>query len=431
MQIRLQTIFKITSILSVLLAIGTVSFSATTAQEQPPDQSTPIRVWWPEALYRENQAATIDNLFAEFDNSNIQIESRIYEMNVDGQSVIAQLNLTQAVAPDAVPDIILMSRTEMLNAVLASSVAVPPNDDMFTILPVELQNIEAWETRVILNQIIPLSSDLVALGEINGTLYGLPYLANIQHMVTTSSEISPPSTIGEMLEADVSILFPGRPVSGQSVNNMVLAIYSSFGGDLIDDNNVPSLDEAALEATLQWLKNAIDSNIITDGLMDYRTPADYTAQILDQSTDIALVTSNQYLNQADLQNLSIFAIPTGTEPMIYVDGWVWVLITQDADRQLDARDFVGWLFETDQLVDVALALNYIPLQERAVNALDDDVYFELMKALFENPIFVSERRNQAAIALQTAFESILNGAEVSEARNAALQLLANDASTTP
>lgn len=420
----MRHILRLTLILLITWPLVT---PVTQAQEPAPQTTRPIRFWWPEELYGDAAAAVLTTFITDFNNSSssFEVDYRVYVNDFEGQSPVAQLNLTNTVAPAAVPDLMVMRREHMITLVQNSLSGSTPNDETtsFSIVPVVLQSIEGWDTRPLLNEVAPLSQEIQVLGETNGILYGLPYLIEVQHTIASPGTFDTrPITIDDVLEAETPMLFAGRPRSGQVVNDMVLLLYTALGGQLIGTDGLPTLNEAALRQTLALIDEGLQRGVFSRELLNYRSPNDYLDTLIVDEPAYGVVDSSVFLRTAAFEDYSVGAVPLLETPLVLVDGWVWVLLTDDETRQSQAREFTGFMMETDQLVDISIAVDTLPIQERALNALDTD-YVETVQNLLTSTIFVNGRGNQAALALQSAFEAVLTGDTPAEATTKALENL--------
>lgn len=390
------------------------------------DTDTPIKVWWPDALYTETSRPVMDDLFVSFNNaSNTQVNPRIYLASQDGRNIVDQLNLINTVAPNAMPDIMLLRRDDMIILLQQLSVTPTATDaSVYTQHPAALHTLTVWDTLAITNEFAALSASLINMGQNNDTLYGLPYLVEIQHILyqPTSFDESP-ATTQDLLSDEQPLLFAGRPAIGQAVNDFVLTLYINAGGSLINAEGVPALSELPLRQTLNFVEEASAAQLLDIDLLAYRGPQDYLDVVIDEESPFTLLDSSLYLANPALASYTVAPIPAINETtVVLIDGWVWVLVTDDPIRQAEAYQFVRWMFETDQMVDIAMAVDSIPVQERALNAMNDP-YYEAIQQLLADTVFVRGRRNQAAVALQTAFEAVLNGASAEEAATTAVNSL--------
>jgi ABC-type glycerol-3-phosphate transport system substrate-binding protein len=372
-----------------------------------------LRIWWPDALYSENAAETLEAQFSAFRSAyitvNLDIRYREYEV---GES-FHRLSLTREVAPGALPHLTLMQRDDVVAAV---------NADL-------IRPLDGWVPPVIMSELAP---NLLALGQVDGKLYGLPYLLTVEHMIYLSSPSQPaPNTFDAFLAQETPLLFPGAPVGGFAVNDLVLIQYLAAGGYLVDDNGAPALDETAMQTVLEFYADSLQSAVFRPALeqvLDYRTPQDYWPRIIAGSAMLALVDSSAYLQNRDRLPSGVSTPPPLTadgERFTLLDGWMWVLLADDQDRQTQARNFLSWMMGSDNLTDTATRLGMLPSQQRALRVMSDDEYVDAMSVLLETAYFVppEQRKNEAAVALQAAFVSVLDGADPGEATTVALETL--------
>jgi hypothetical protein len=418
-------------VLFLLCIAMTIGVAGSRAQEDDTTRRGPIRVWWPEALYQDGEQALLNTLFADYNDSAMnEVEYRVYPTSFEGQGPVDQLNLTYTIAPGATPDVMVVRRDQMLALVqtISANTTTDDTDPTFSIEPAPIQTLENWDTRTIVNDIAALSPNLQQLGTVNGLLYGLPYLMDVQHMVAgPDALVTAPTRIEDVITAGTPMLFPGRPRSGRVVNDTILMLYLAAGGRLIDDEGLPTLAEAALRQSLRWVDDALQNEVFSDSILNYRTPSDYLDELTGRADAFGLVDSSVFLRTEALADYRVLPVPTtDVQTLVFVDGWVWILLTADENRQEQASEFVSFMMQTDQLIDVGLATQTLPVQERALNALDTD-YIESIQALLTGTIFVEGRRNQAAVALQAAFESVINGVSPNEAATVALESLSPDA----
>lgn len=421
----MRHVFRLFHLVLILLIV-TIAGGAQ-AQDEAPAEPRPIRVWWPEALYDPPGQDMLDTLFADFnDSSTFTVDYRVYLSNFDGQGPTDQLNLTYTVAPNAMPDIMVIRRDHMIALAqgLSASTAATDEDPTFAIQPAPIQNLENWNIRPLLNDIVTLSPALQQFGEVNGVLYGIPYFIDVQHMVASPDVFTTvPIAFEDVIATETPMLFPGRPRSGRVVNDVVLMLYLAAGGRLTDDNGLPTLNEQALRQSLNLVNEALQNDVFSEEVLSYRIPEDYLPDLTTADNAFGLVDSSIFLSTFALESYDVLPVPTNaTAPLVFVDGWVWILLTDDIDRQQQAREFTGFMMETDRLIDVSTAMQTLPIQERALNAIDTD-YIETIQTLLAQTTFVAGRRNQAAVALQAAFESILNGVSPNEAATIALESL--------
>lgn len=386
----------------VIFPLYSIPAIAQDGTPEPEDPNLPLRVWWPDALYPEGNRDTIDGIFAEF-SSIYNLDLRYYVHTVGND--VPRLQLTHDIAPDATPDLMLMRREDMVRAA---------RDNL--IVPVD-----GW---VPASTIAGASENLLALGEVDEVLYGVPYMLDLHHMLYNTSVFdTPPDSFEAVSGAEGLLTFPGQPRTGETVSDLVLVSYLASGGEFVGPEGEPVLDEPALRTVLEFFATTVTNEVISTDLLAYAAPANYWDQIIAAETDIALVNSSLYLSQRDdvPPEFDIVTLPSpdGT-PTTLADAWFWVLTTTDPQRQEEAQRFLLWVMETDRLADMSMMLDTIPSQQRALRVLDDP-YIDEMSNLLPVALYVEGRNNAAAAALQQAFEAVLNGTPPDEATAAALE----------
>ena len=128
-----------------------------------------------------------------------------------------------------------------------------------------------------------------------------------------------------------------------------------------------------------------------------------------------------------IQNVGLAPIPTlGGTPITALDGWMWVVTTNDPDRQQQAFVFLSWMMRISQQSSYTEAFGVLPSQHRALRLWNDETYAEFAQTLIASAqiIPLAQRNNNASLALQTGLADVLGGASAETAADAALALLA-------
>ncbi len=361
-------------------------------------ETVSLRVWWPDTLFSESAATTLENQFDSFRSAYISVNLDLRYVEYQPIDTLHRLTLTRDVAPDALPDLTLMRHEEILAAV---------NSGL-------LQPIEGLLPSSTLND---LANNILAMGQVGGEFYGVPYLLSIDHMLYTGDSSTPPRNFSDFLEQDTPLLFAAKPDTSQAINDMLLIQYLAEGGYLIDQQDNPALDETAMLTVLNFYYAAVQLEPFSQTLEDalqFQSPADYRAQLSADSSVMALIDSTDYLRDRRRFAEDAKILPPLTadgQSFTLLDGWMWVLLTDDSAHQIQARNFLTWMMNSDNLTDAALALNMLPSQQRALRVIAEDSALIVLTNLISTAYFLppNQRQNAAAIALQAAFESVLQG----------------------
>jgi ABC-type glycerol-3-phosphate transport system substrate-binding protein len=402
--------------------ILTVSRSASlgtdgqTIQNTPVVQATPekitIRVWWSDELYPQTPSEAEDILTEQFDG--FRLTYTLYDLDVRRKrtsglgGILPTLRTAGPVAPGALPDLTLMRRADLLTA--ATEGLIVPLD---TWIPADLAD----------DNLLPGTR---ALGEIDGVLYGIPYALNLYHSIYRASVFEePPLSFDDVLTQEPVYLFPAGTVP---VNWTLLLQYQAAGGKLVNADGAPALDRDPLVAVLHYYERGVENGLFSPALLQYTRFDEYWNHFASAEANLIGVDSATYLaHQTTVQNVGLAPIPTlGGLPITALDGWMWVVTTNDPDRQQQALVFLSWMMRISQQSSYTEAFGVLPSQHRALRLWNDEQYAEFAQMLIAagQLIPLSQRNNNAALALQSGLADVLNGATADTAADAALAMLA-------
>jgi len=390
--------------------------SQPTQQNTPAVQPTPetitVAVWWPDELYPPADSAALALLDRQLDSfrstySAYGLDVRRKRTNGLG-GILPTLRTAAPVAPGALPDLTLMRRADMLTA--ATEGLIVPLDDW---IPSDVADSN-------------LIAGTRALGEINGVLYGVPYALNFFHVAYRASVFDQPLlTFDDVLLNEPHYLFPAGTTL---LNWTVLLQYLEAGGHLVDANGAVMLEREPLVTVLDYYARGVDRGIFGTNLLEFTQYDDYWNQFVAAEVHMVGVDSLTYLSQqASVQNVGLAPIPTVDGlPVTALDGWMWVLTTQDPDRQQQARTFLSWMMRISQQSAFTEAFGVVPSQSRALRLWDDEVYADFAQTLLESALVIpgAQRSNSAAMALQQSLVAVLDGESPEVAADAALGKLA-------
>ncbi|HML24771.1 MAG TPA: extracellular solute-binding protein [Aggregatilinea sp.] len=380
-----------------------------------PDQYT-VRVWWPDEIYPTDTDPSQTILTRQFDDftqtySRYTLQVRRKRANGLG-GILPTLRTAQPVAPGTMPDLTLMRRADMVTAA-TEGLIVP---------------IGNWLPPDILESLLP---GVEQIGEIDGTLYGLPYMMTLYHMAYRESVFAaPPTTFETILTQEPKYLFPGN-VAGQGTgaNWTVLLQYLAAGGQLVDAGGLPTLDRDPLLAVYSYYEQGVEAEIFSPGLLTFSQSDDYWDQFETGAVSLVFANSTTYLRRrASVPNTAPASIPTlGGTPITTPDSWMWVLTTSDPDRQNQARAFLSWMMRVSQQSAFSESYGYLPTTQRAMQLWDDQSYATFAQSLMANMVLVpdTQRNSSAAAALQAGFAAVLDGTPAETAADEALQVLSD------
>ncbi|MBZ0291256.1 MAG: extracellular solute-binding protein [Anaerolineae bacterium] len=367
-----------------------------------PTEAGPVRlsVWWPEPLAPLDNGDAVDVLSEQISafqvaQGNVEVELR-WKNEADPGGILSTLRTASPVAPGALPDLTLLRREDLLEAV--ESGLVHP--------------LEGKITSAVLGD---LYSRALQLGQVDGGLFGLPYALEIQQMVYQESEESVSWRFADILEARQSFVFPAGGTDG--LNNLFFAQYLAAGGTPPSGGTL-NLDEEALRTTLDFYEQAVAEGLIDPVVLSYTSTEDYLAGLVSGTLNAGVIYSTDYLSMlSENQQLAFGPIPTvnGT-PTSDIDGWMWVLTTPNADRQELAVRFLNWMMNADRQGTYTRTVFMLPSQRSALQQWGDSPYNAFIREVMTNATLPLAENDGGSIAraLQTAFTSVITGQSSSE-----------------
>ena len=300
------------------------------------------------------------------------------------------LHSGSSVAPSTMPDLTLMRRTDLIQAANGKLIE-----------PIDLSGLAVTD----------LFGSGLALGQINGEQYGVPYALEIQHAAYHSSNISTaPRQLDDLLQTKQVFLFPAG-VNNKGVNTTLLAQYLAAGGR-VTDGTAPVLDAEPLEKVLAYYQRAMAVKLAGSQLLDYTNPQQYWPLLVGGKASIGQVSSTLYLAQrAETPELAPAPLPMPLDNLVVpVDSWLWVVTTTNAERQSQALSLLAWMLEPDRQGRFSKALGVLPSRRSAFTAWGDDAYVDFVTSLLDLPsVPPPDTINpDVAQALQHALEEVLN-----------------------
>jgi ABC-type glycerol-3-phosphate transport system substrate-binding protein len=402
-----QMVFVTESAITEVLLTSTPVAQAPT-QPQPPTPTfdaqplapTNMVIWWPEPIAPvNNEAAALlrEDQVGDFQTAqgNVIVQIRL-KMASDLGGILSTLRAASPVAPGALPDLTLMRREDLLIAAQAG-----------LIYP-----LEGHLSSAILGDLYRAG---LSLGQIDGVLYGLPYLLEAQHMAYRPLDAQPPSRFADFLAEQLTFALPAAQAN--RLSSVLMTQYLDAGG-AIGESGTIELNPEALLTTLQFYEEAVALNLIDPAVLNYVTSADYTGNILAGTLDGGLVTSTQYLNLLGTgASLDFGPVPTASGTVTgEINGWLWVMTTSSADRQALAARFLVWMMNAPRQGEYSRAINMLPSQRTALQTWPESAYLTFIRQLFNNArLPLSDAEGGAvARAAQNALVAVLSGETTAE-----------------
>lgn len=333
-----------------------------------------------------------------FERTNPDVKVEVFIKKASGKGgVIDFLRTSKEVAPSVLPDVAIMNATDLTQALNGGLV----------------QRLDGKLDRSIVQDLLPAAR---RMGTVNDVLIGVPLGIDMQHTVyNTLTFTSTMVTWTDVLSQDRKFVFPAKGVNGL-VNDATLSQYFSAGGDLLDDQGAPKIDDRVLQDVLRFYQQALENNIIDPSILEASTTEELWPIYLEGQASVAQISVRQYLTDRDLLTSTAYGpLPmqniTDT-PLGVTHGWVLVLVTDDIARQKSALRLMEFFLSTTRNATWNQMNNSIPVRDSAYRQLaGDDPYWqfltEQLNAARPEPRFLEYDR--IGRILQQAVEQVIRG----------------------
>ena len=264
-----------------------------------------------------------------------------------------------------------------------------------------------------------VQSDLFAFARtaavIDDQWYGIPFSADIEHVIYDSSAIdAPPLTWSDVLSDSISYAFAAGGQEGQ-VNDAFLIQYLALGGRLLDAEKLPVLDEAPLTQVLTYYASGASEGLFTPAMLNYQNSDNVLSAYSDGDFSMCNIQSSLYLaNRDKLTNTSFATVPTWNGTVATVGrGLTLALVTANPERQLAAQTFFDWFADPEHLSDWLRVSGHLPTRGSVMDKWStEDEYYTFVRWQLTSAYYVPSAPVLSGIytALQQAVHDVLSEA---------------------
>lgn len=393
------------AITPTLQSTTTLATTAATAAQEPVVIS--LVIWWPDRLAPLENAVVQEYLseqIAAFETSvgNVEVELRLKRAQETG-GIMASLRSASQVAPGVLPDITLIRRDDLTEAA-------------------QNRLIQPLEGRVASGVLADLYNPALQLGWVNGELYGLAYVLDMQVLAYNTSalptdELPQQWSFQTILDNNLKLAFPA--VRSGTISDIFFLQYLSAGGTLASSDTPLTLNEDALLSVLTFYEQALADGLIDQRALEYAASSDYQPALLTSDMDAGIVNSSSLRNLTSTNtDLSAGNIPTadGT-PRTILNGWHWVMVTQNAERQAVVSQFINWMMDSQRQGEYTQLIGWVPSQRSALRLRPfDSLDTATVEALIDGsiPPMSSDSNSAAVRAMHGALLAVLTGGSTAE-----------------
>lgn len=328
----------------------TISTPIVTATMPPPTAPavSVLRIWLPSQFDpgAENPSAQLlaQRLKSfEVQHMGLKIDVRLKKAEADGD-ILNALSVTSAAAPSVLPDLILLSRSDLESAALKG--LLHPIDGLSTSL-----DDPNWY------------SYAQQLARIQNTGYGLPFVGNAMVLVYYP-ELGMLVSWPDILSSKGQLVFP----AGNPDGFVGLSLYASAGGQVVDAQGLPTLDEDILARVLTLIQEGQIKKIFPSSLANVTNEAQASQIYRTGSANKGIFWILNYHPPSDG---AIAPLPGLDEaPFSYADGWIWALAGSNPQNQELAVELAEYLVADDFVTQWAQETGYLPTRPSSVKESD-------------------------------------------------------------
>jgi ABC-type glycerol-3-phosphate transport system substrate-binding protein len=239
------------------------------------------------------------------------------------------------------------------------------------------------------------------LAHIQNTGYGLPFLGDTL-VLAYYPELGQIVTWEDVLASEGQIVFP----AGTPESLIGLSLYASAGGEILNDQGLPTLDQEALTHVLTLVDEGLSKEIFPPSLVNVINDAQALQIYRAGSANKSVVW---YLGYRPSEDGALTPLPGLEEVSFsYATGWVWALAGNNPENQQLAVELAEFLVADDFLAEWTSETGYLPTRPSVVREGD-----RAMTAILESAHPIPSRDVLAVLGplMQEALTRVLNGEE--------------------
>lgn len=366
----------------------------------PPPVKTTLTIWGPDFMAPSQDVPGGDILAAQikaFEGAHPGCQVRYVRKKPYGQGGLVHfLRSTHAVAPELLPDLVLLDMSEV--GLLADA-------DL-------LQPLEPLLSKETISDLLPFARQAGQAGE---HLMAIQYETDVRFLAYNPAIIkTPPATWSEVLASGSTYLLPIGGTEG-AVRDSFLPQYLALGGKLEDRNGQPFLDKTVVTAILEIYRTAHEAKLLPAVGADLKDASDCWPVYLTTGAAMTNVSSWDYgREQANKPGaIGVGPLPTlsGAQTTMST-GWGWALLSKDASRRELATALLDSLMQPKEMAAWSQKTYHLPTRRSALSqAIDDPAYLRFLQRLLE--MAVPQPREPiyglATEALRGAIEAVIRG----------------------
>jgi multiple sugar transport system substrate-binding protein len=277
-------------------------------------------------------------------NPDVEVQVRIKAASGPG-SLLESLSAASAAAPNALPSLIALSRSDLETAALKGLIF--PLDSLVS---KSIDDVD-WYTY----------ARQAAL--IQGSTFGMPFAGDALLLVYRTAHVNQPT------DEWAGILRQGQPVALPAADPqalLTLDLYQALGGTVADAQGRPVLQPEILAQVLKLYSDASKQGVFPAWLAQYQTDGQAWQAYHEQSAQWLVTWSSHYLAELPADSTAMQLPSLGTEHVSLATSWLWALSDPLPERRGLAVRLAEYLVQGDFLANWTAAAGYLPTRPTAL-----------------------------------------------------------------
>ena len=368
-------------------ATSTPQATQVTASTGQPavSQPTVLRIWIPPQFNpntNNTAAVLLKQRLASFESEHpgLEIDVRIKD-EVGEADLLNSLSITSMAAPGALPDLIALPRLALESA--AQKGLIRPLDDF----SVELQSPDLY----------PYARDLA---KVNGTPYGIPFAGDALVIVYRPDLVWIKSW-DDILLSESQLIFAGADPQAK----VGLSLYMSAGGQIVDAQGKPTLDQEVLTQVLELFSKGRAASLFPAAAANISSTDQVLQEYQTRRAEMAIVRFSDYRASQDGLVQPLMGLKEGH--YAFATGWMWALAGQNPENEQLSSELAEYLIADDILSRWIQETGYIPTRQSSTNQNADSPIPAIIEAMQPGPS--SDTVLVLGPIMQDALVRVLNG----------------------
>jgi len=318
---------------------------------------------------------------ADFETRHPGLEIEVRIKAEEGEAnILNALSVTSMAAPNALPDLVALSRPALEAAALKG--LLHPIDGLSATL--QDPNWYGYARQ---------------LGQIENIGYGLPFAGDVFSLVYRS-ELGELTNWEEILASEAVLSFSAGDPQGLAG----LSLYASGGGEIVNPQGLPTLDQAVLTRLLNLIEDGLGASMLSPSLAIVGTDAQALQLYRERNANMVITWASNYRPVSDEK---ILPLPGLDEtPYSFATGWMWSLAGSNTENQALAVELAEYLIADEFIGEWTREAGYLPTRPSSVDEQDPTI-----AALIESakPIPSNDVLSVLGQLMQDALIRVLNG----------------------